>query len=359
MPIRDLHRNPFDEATLDKLSLYRDYLREWLPVFMNNRSVDTIQVFDFFAGPGIDREGNPGSPVIACDEIRRALEVDSVFSKKIKLFFNEVDKVKHSNLISCINEQKATLPRVEFNAMQEDFPDAFRAWNPLMHGWTANLLFLDQNGVKQITKAVFQDIVRLARTDFLFFISSAMINRFKEQPEIRNYVPVTNGDFARMTGTNVHRIVAEAYRRWIPDELEYYLGSFSIKKGANVYGLIFGSGHPLGIDKFLKLAWKRGGDANFDIDKDGIDPAQPSLFPELDKPTKIRMFEKELEAALFKRQLRTNKDIYLFALRNGMLARHAKDALNLLVKDKKLPKQSFHISYDAWKKAETENILLF
>jgi len=42
MPIRDLHRNPFDEATLDKLSLYRDYLREWLPVFMNNRAVDTI-----------------------------------------------------------------------------------------------------------------------------------------------------------------------------------------------------------------------------------------------------------------------------------------------------------------------------
>lgn len=357
MPIHDLHRNPFDEATLDKLQLYRDYLREWLPVFMNNRSVDTMQVFDFFAGPGIHLDGNPGSPVIACDEIRRALEADSVFPKKIKLFFNEIDKFKHNSLISCIEEQKATLPQVEFNAMQEDFPDAFNAWNPLMHGRTANLLFLDQNGVRQITKTIFQNIVRLARTDFLFFISSAMVNRFKEQPEIRDYVPVTADDFARMTGTNVHRIVAEAYRRWVPDGLEYYLGPFSIKKRANVYGLVFGSGHPLGIDKFLRLAWKRGGDANFDIDRDGIDPAQPSLFPELDKPTKIRVFEKELEAALLERRLRTNKDIYLFALRNGMLAKHARDALNLLVKDKKIPKQSFHISYDAWKKTETENIL--
>lgn len=84
MPIRDLHQKSFDKATLDKLRLYRDYLREWLPMFMNNRSVDTIQVFDFFAGPGIDRNGNPGSPVIACDEIRRVLEADSVFSNFLR-----------------------------------------------------------------------------------------------------------------------------------------------------------------------------------------------------------------------------------------------------------------------------------
>ncbi|MDP2799671.1 MAG: hypothetical protein Q8O60_07310, partial [Deltaproteobacteria bacterium] len=97
-------------------------------------------------------------------------------------------------------------------------------------------------------------------------------------------------------------------------------------KGPNVYGLIFGSGHPRGIDKFLTVAWKRGGDANFDIDGDGIDPAQPSLFSEYDKPTKITSFEKELESAVLEHRLTTNKDVYLFALRNGMLATHAREA---------------------------------
>ena len=51
-----------------------------------------------------------------------------------------------------------------------------------------------------------------------------------------------------------------------------------------------------------------------------------------------------------------NKDVYLFALRNGMLADHARKALDLLIKDKKLPKQILHVSYGAWKKSELERI---
>ena len=56
------------------------------------------------------------------------------------------------------------------------------------------------------------------------------------------------------------------------------------------------------------------------------------------------------------RQLTTNKDVYLFALQNGMLADHARKAFGLLIKDKKLPKQNLHVSYDAWKKPELERI---
>ncbi|HIJ57871.1 MAG TPA: hypothetical protein HPQ03_17345 [Deltaproteobacteria bacterium] len=70
MPVRNLHQKPFDQATRDKLTLYRDYLREWLPVFINGSSVDILQIFDFFAGPGFDVDGNPGSPAITCEEIR-------------------------------------------------------------------------------------------------------------------------------------------------------------------------------------------------------------------------------------------------------------------------------------------------
>jgi hypothetical protein len=228
-----------------------------------------------------------------------------------------------------------------------------------MHRGTANLLFLDQNGVREITKPIFQKIVQLTRTDFIFFISSAMVNRFKKSPEIRKYVPVTDEDFSIMNGTNVHRILTNAYACWIPDGLEYFLGSFSIKKGANVYGLVFGSGHPRGMDKFLKVAWKRGGDANFDIDQDRIDPSQPSLFSELDKPSKISIFEKDLESVILNRNLSTNKDIYKFALRNGVLSRHARNAIDEMIKDKKLPKQKLHVSYDAWEKTNVEEIKYF
>ncbi len=223
--------------------------------------------------------GNPGSPVITCDEIRSALLSSTDQHPAIKAYFNEYDEDKYKGLSACIGMQKNSLPQVEFITMQNDFHAAFSQWEPLMYGRTANLLFLDQSGVREITKQIFQIIVQLPRTDFIFFISSAMVNRFKNLPEIRNNVPIIDEDLSRMNGTNVHRILAKAYSRWIPDTLEYYLGPFSIKKGANVYGLVFGSHHPLGIGKFLRVAWKRGGDANFDIDKDGIHPDQPSLFP--------------------------------------------------------------------------------
>jgi hypothetical protein len=54
LPIRNLHQKPFDEGTRDKLELYREYLREWLLVFINGTSVDILQILDFFAGPGSD-----------------------------------------------------------------------------------------------------------------------------------------------------------------------------------------------------------------------------------------------------------------------------------------------------------------
>jgi three-Cys-motif partner protein len=359
MPRRDLHKKAYDEGTKEKLELYRNYLREWLHVFTNVKFIDTLQIFDFFAGPGGDTDGNPGSPVITCNEILNVLNQRKPLRLKFRLFFNEYDAKKFKELSVCLDLQKKSLQNIEFITMQADFHNAFEKWKPLMQGKVANLLFLDQNGVDQINKCIFQSIVQLRQTDFLFFISSSTLNRFKNNHEIRKNLPIKDEDLDLMNGNNVHRFLANAYPRWISNGVQYFLGSFSIKKGANVYGLVFGSKHPRGIDKFLQVAWKHGGDANFDIDGDDIDPAQPSLFSEFDKPKKIKVFEKELEKEILDRNLKTNKEIYLFALRNGMLASHAKDALNLLIENKILPKQKFNVSYNAWKKFNAESIQHF
>ncbi len=34
---RDLHNKSFDEGTKAKLAIFRDYLREWLPVFIKKK----------------------------------------------------------------------------------------------------------------------------------------------------------------------------------------------------------------------------------------------------------------------------------------------------------------------------------
>ena len=104
MTRRNLHHKPFDESTKDKLDLYREYLREWLPVFIQSNFVERLQVFDFFAGPGLDLEGNPGSPVITCNEIHSILLSCSDPNPKIKVFFNEYEKDKYKRLV-CLHWQ--------------------------------------------------------------------------------------------------------------------------------------------------------------------------------------------------------------------------------------------------------------
>jgi hypothetical protein len=201
-------------------------------------------------------------------------------------------------------------------------------------------------------------MINLDKTDFIFFISAAIINRVKEHPDIVKYIPpISKEDWQRMTGNNVNRILSEAYQQWIPIDKSYYLGNFSIKKGANVYGLVFGSGHPAGIEKFLRVAWEKGGDANFDIDGDNIDENQPALFEFLDKPSKISEFERDLETKVLQKELVNNNQVYIFSLQRGVLASHARDALKNMCKAGKLPNQSFHISYDAWKKNNDEPII--
>ena len=357
---RDHHRKPYDEGTQDKLDLYRGYLREWIPVFLNSPNFSTINIFDFFAGPGTDVDGSPGSPVIANEEVCAALKQHGASKQEINLYFNEIAEGKYRDLTAWTAQQSPQNQSVLFHTEQMDFSEVFQKWiKSAQKPQTANLLFLDQNGVKHVTAEVFNAILRLKFTDFLFFISSSIVNRFKEDDSIRRIVPVSDDDLKQMNGTNVHRIITDAYRRIVPPKMDYYIAPFSIKKDANVYGLIFGSHHPLGMDKFLRECWKKDelrGEANFDIDAEGINPSKPSLFSEMNKPQKLTQFEKELSTAISKQQLNTNKDIYLFALNRGFLGKHAHKVIKELIETKQIPKQSLHISYDAWKKEETEPI---
>lgn len=142
---------------------------------------------------------------------------------------------------------------------------------------------LDQNGIKQIDQQTFQFIANQKKTDFIFYISSSFINRFSDEESFKKYLSLSKSDFDKRPYHHCHKVVLEYYKNLIPKEKPYYLAPFSIKKGTNIYGLIFGSGHLLGIEKFLKICWSidpERGEANFDIDSDNINPMAPSLFSE-------------------------------------------------------------------------------
>lgn len=367
MPYRDLHKKEFDEATQTKLALYGDYVSSWLPVFLNaKRPISSINIFDFFAGPGKDPNGNPGSPLVALEKISGALSGKHPASiPPIHLYLNEYDPAKFSRLRDLAVPADCQ-GKVILHFENQDFAKLFDAWASIMSKpGAANLVFVDQNGVKQMTQAVFARLCLLPKTDFLFFLSSSFISRFRDDENFNKYLPLDQIDKAEMTNANAHRMITNGYRKWIPPErrAHFFLSHFSLKKehSGNIHGLIFGSGSIVGIHKFLELCWdqdKVRGEANFDIDSEDINASAPRLFPELDKPNKLQRFEAGLKQAILQGALKTNLALVRCALVNGFLPRHAKDVVKGMISRKELPlKKTPPISIGAWKERKIVNLL--
>jgi len=286
---KNLFRKPFDDGTIDKLEIFEDYFKEWLPVFIARQEIiwHEIQVFDFFAGEGTDINGTYGSPMRILSILNRNKELILKSKVKIRVIINEYEKEKYDLLIQnlALIVDRSLYSLECYNA---DFIIVFNKYYPSMR-LTANFLFLDQNGIKQITEEVFAKLIGLRQTDFLFFISSSYIKRFSELEEFKKYLKISKQDLEGKSYYHIHRVVLDYYRSKIPHNREYFLAPFSIKKPSGIYGLIFGTNHTLGIEKFLHVCWRHDkltGEANFDIDNERININRPSLFEEYNIPTK-------------------------------------------------------------------------
>src|SRR5258708_1167057 len=183
MPGKNLFRKPFDEGTKTKLALFENYLLEWLPVFLSPNKIywPTINIFDFFAGEGYDCFGTKGIPIIILENIKKYEDLIRRKNLKVNVYLNEFDKRKYDILIKNLDEY-GTVDYINIRPpYKEDFQVIFKKLYPLIKEKdTANLVFLDQNGIKQINQDVFLRLITANTTDILFFISSSFFKRFSE-----------------------------------------------------------------------------------------------------------------------------------------------------------------------------------
>ncbi|HOF87639.1 MAG TPA: hypothetical protein PLZ36_05975, partial [Armatimonadota bacterium] len=162
----------------------------------------------------------------------------------------------------------------------------------------------------------------------------------------------------------IHRFICSYYyEKLIPPGKKYYLAPFSIRKGnqPNIYGIIFGSGSLLGLEKFLDVCWSIDpvtGEANYNIDQDTIREGQLSIFEEENVIRKQDQFEKDTEALLAS-QITDNRPLYRFCLENGFRPTHLVTILRNLQRSGKLQvtdpktgellrKGTFHISWEKY-----------
>lgn len=324
------HDIPFDEATLTKLDIFDKYTSEWLPVFLSRPAPKwrSIHIYDFFAGPGGDSVGESGSPVRILRNVLKCQRMHGFGFVQIHLHFFDKSVEKVEQLRGKVAGFGALPSNVTTDIRPLAFSEAFvEAGAVLRDRESAKLIFLDQYGVSDVTDAVFRDLVGAPTSDFLMFISSSTLHRFRDHHVIRQKISRPDDAY------HVHRMALEYYRGLVPEGPRYYLAPFSIKKKSNVYGIIFGTGHPRGMDKFLTVAWRKDairGEANFDIDRENLSAAEP-MFPALARtPKKLDAFEHEFEIAVRRGLVVDEADAIQVCFEHGVTRAHSGPVLKRL-----------------------------
>lgn len=358
---KDINKSVFDEASKLKLEIFGESFEEWLPVFIYDRFTSKIFIFDFFAGSGTDIENNHGSPLILLDKAKGENRKYCANAKKpVEFFFNEGKNSKSSALQQntdvfieqCIKDNHCLSCIYRYHILNYSFqelfdkPDLKRVFE---NKYIAKFVLLDQYGFSQINENIFKQLISFPKTDFIFFISSSFIKRFKDHPYTKQHIDTSKIAFENKKPNEIHRTIADFFRSLVPKNKEYYLHHFSIKKGANYFGLIFGSNHTLGMEKFLKVCWnhdKLSGEANYNIDNNW---EANSLFSQLGENVKKDSVGNEIKELILSGEITDNKTGLKHALINGCEPKLFVEVVQDLIKNKtieitgKFSKQSTNI----------------
>lgn len=336
MPVKDLHEKPFDEGTIVKLELFEEYAKEWLPTFIMSPYKE-VWVFDFFAGTGYDIAGTAGSSIRLLRQIKN--QIGNIFQQKIKInvCFNEFDKDKYEELVESCNrylvDNKDVQRAINIKYRNCDFNELFPKCLSTIEKYPS-LVYLDQNGIKFIAEKFILELEKTKTTDFLYYISSSYFWRFGNTNAFKNVIDLDMEKVKQNPYKYIHVALLEHLKNKLPYKSELSLYPFTIKKQSGMYGVIFGTKHKRGVDKFLKTVWdmnQLNGSANFDIDDDHS-KNQLDLF-EGKKLNKIESFSKTLREKVLAGKLKTNEEIYNFALEEGHVCNHAADEIKKMKKE--------------------------
>jgi three-Cys-motif partner protein len=324
------HEKPYDPGTLTKLKIFELYVQAWIPVFVSRPEppFSEIHVFDLFCGPGTDSAGTPGSPLRILGRLRAYQRAGMAGWSKIAIVahFSDAHEGKVAELRKLLGAPEWQIPGVRVECDSLTFQSALERHRAILESpRAAKLVIIDQFGVDAVNEQVFRQLITAPTTDFIFFLSSSTLHRFHAHQAIKIKIEKPEDSY------DVHRAACDWYQRLTPNGA--FLGRFSIKKGSNIYGLIFGSQHPLGAHKFLQVAWANDeirGEANFDIDREDIAPGDRLLPMAELRPKKIQEFEADLEAELRKCWMKSEAALVHFCIAAGMTCQHATPVLQKL-----------------------------
>jgi three-Cys-motif partner protein len=355
MSKKEFHKQ-FDSGTKTKLYIFNEYFKENFPVFLYSTLWNEILIYDFFAGKGFDESGEKSTSLNILEQIKPYCSDIASRGKNLFVILNDRDEVNdlRKNVNNYITECRKTCTQEcifsdkNLITLGKDFNEYFDEVYPRIFKRTnsAKLIFLDPFNFI-LDEVRFSKLINLKSTDFMCFMPSSYLRRFKELAAFKRYIDTEKLDYNNTLPSQCHRVIADYFESLIPQGKEYYIGAFSIKKEKNYYGLIFGSSHSLGAEKFQRVCWaidQLTGEADYNIDLElGYKNSNGILFDELRTPQKIHNFNKNLKELIMSGKIETDKEAYKFALKKRCLVKHAEELLKNLVDNNQIePIKTIH-----------------
>lgn len=354
MSKKDINKSAYSYGTRLKLDIFRKCFREWFPVFVHNKSIHKIYIYDLFAGSGKDTQGIYGSPLILLEEAKgdkrqHCTNLQKRDNQVVTFAFNEKLQDKLEELKNNVNqfflkcqsecEMQTCVLRNSVHYQAKPFSEIAENenFNSILHDChSGKFILLDQYGFKEITDEVFLKLVNSPSTDFIFFISSSFVKRFKDLKAVTAYINTNKIHFDESQPKECHRVIAEYFKSLIPLDKEYYVHNFTIQKGTNYYGLIFGTSHSLGMEKFIKVCWGEdplAGESNCNINNDfefGNIFYNPSLS------NKKQTIKQEIECLVLNGRIKDNVSGLKWTLAHGCEPKLFVEVIGDLVKLNKI-----------------------
>lgn len=251
--------------TAAKHGILQGYLFAWLPIMSKfNRRLVYV---DGFAGPGIYKGGEAGSPIVALKAFLEHGQRDLIKAELVYTFI-ESDPRRAARLNEEIAKLGKLPEQVKLHVIEGSFQDKFGEVLDDIERRGAQLAptfaFVDPFGYTGAPMSLSGRFLQFNRCEVLIYVPMPYVNRFLRRAEQENAMNSLFGsdEWKRartMSGEPRIRFLHDLFAQQLRSECGLtYVRSFEIvstKNPASGYTLFFGTKHLLGLERMKEAMW--------------------------------------------------------------------------------------------------------
>ncbi|MDE0270118.1 MAG: three-Cys-motif partner protein TcmP [Gammaproteobacteria bacterium] len=255
-----------DEQTRGKHLVLQSYLDGWFPILgsWNKR----LLFIDGFAGPGEYDRGEPGSPVIGLDCVRRCKVRGELADVEVIAVFMESDKDRFRHLENLMKRRRSEDGKhgIEHQVLYGSFDDHMTLILDYLDQQRLNLapafVMIDPFGVKGNRMDLIERILRNSSSECMISFMYEPIRRFKGQWEYEQPLDQLFGDRSWRECLNMEERASKSFlhglfRRRLKSCGAKHVVFFEVlRQNRHIYTIYFATGHEQGCDLMKQAIWK-------------------------------------------------------------------------------------------------------